>query len=460
MSGETLRVLVADDDINIGRVFQMALAASGCAVDVVPDGQQALARLWAEDYDVLLLDLEMPERDGMEVLRELKGWGLSTEVIILTGYGTVETAVEAMKLGAYDYITKPCKLDELWLLVQRAGERRRLVRENLLLRTRVAHHGRFPDIITQSPAMLAVLDMVAKVAPTDSPVLLQGETGTGKELVARAIHSHSAGREGPFIPVNCGAIPENMLESELFGHERGAFTGAHAQKPGLLEAADSGNLFLDEVGELPGPMQVKLLRAIETGAFFRVGGTREVRVKVRIISATNKDLEAEVAAGRVRQDLYFRLNMFSITLPALRERREDIPLLAAHFLQTGAAAGPKVISPACLSLLQRHAWPGNVRELKHVIHRALILAPGDVIEPDDLPQDLRPQAVAGGRPAPAQSLEAMEREHIQRVLRQVSGHRGRAAEILGVSPKTLYRKLLAYKLNAPKPPPAGPPSGV
>ncbi|HEV8662832.1 MAG TPA: sigma-54 dependent transcriptional regulator [Candidatus Methylomirabilis sp.] len=452
-----IRVLVADDERNFTQVLRMELGREGYAVDVAGNGREALTRLGASEYDVLLLDLKMPEVPGIEVLRELHSWEAGPEVIVLTGHATVPTAIEAMKLGAYDYLTKPCKTEELALLVRKAAEKRRLLRENRLLRARAERTEAFPHIVTQDPSMRAVLQMLVKIAPTDSAVLIQGESGTGKELVANAIHQQSGRKEGPFVVINCGALQETVLESELFGHEKGAFTGAVAAKPGLFELADGGTLFLDEIGEVSSAMQVRLLRVIETGRFFRVGGVRERSVDVRILSATNKDLRKAMEAGAFRQDLFYRVAMITVSLPPLRDRRGDIPLLVQHILEQQAALGRKGVSPEALELLTAYAWPGNVRELQHVLRRALILAPADRIGPEDLPLDLRIHADSpAANPPPVSgrltTLEDIEREHIVRVLTEVKGHRGRAAEILGIDPKTLYRKIRAYRITDPRKP--------
>jgi DNA-binding NtrC family response regulator len=453
-----IRVLVADDERNFTQVLKMELGREGYVVDVAVDGREALGRLGASEYDVLVLDLKMPEVPGMEVLREIRSWEAGPEVIVLTGHATVATAIEAMKLSAYDYLTKPCKIEELALLVRKASEKRRLLRENLRLRARVERSEAFPQIVTQDPAMRAVLEMLVKIAPTDSAVLIQGESGTGKELVANAIHQLSKRKDGPFVVINCGALQETVLESELFGHEKGAFTGAVAAKPGLFELADGGTLFLDEIGEVSPAMQVRLLRVIETGRFFRVGGVRERIVDVRILSATNKDLRKVVEAGTFRQDLFYRVAMITVSLPPLRDRRGDIPPLVQHILEQQAALGRKTVSPEALDLLTAYPWPGNVRELQHVIRRALILAPTDRIGPEDLPLDLRvrPGLLAPAAPAlpagPLTTLQELERQHIVRVLTEVKGHRGRAAEILGIDPKTLYRKIRAYRIPDPRRP--------
>jgi two-component system, NtrC family, response regulator HydG len=388
----------------------------------------------------------MPRREGIEVLRELAGSPEPPQVIVMTGFQEVSTAVEAMKLGAYDYLTKPAKIEELDILIRKAAEKAQLLRDNVALRAHAPGAAPFGGILTRSPRMQDVLRMIERVAPTDSSVLVLGESGTGKELVARALHERSPRAARPFVPIHCGALPREVLESELFGHEKGAFTGAVAAKPGLVELADGGTLLLDEIGEMEPDSQVKLLRALETGTFFRVGGTRPRRVDVRIVAATNRDLAEAMRRGEFRQDLYYRINTIAIALPPLRDRREDVALLARHFVESNAAYGVKRLSPAALAALEAYAWPGNVRELQHAIERAVILAKGDDIQPDDLP----PEIVSGGPAAttlPAGgSLEGMERQHIVSTLRQVSGHRGKAAALLEIDPKTLYRKILAYRI--------------
>ncbi len=442
----TIRVLVADDETNLRELLVRELGRKGHDVEGVADGEAALERLADGGYDVVVLDMKMPRREGIEVLRELAGSPEPPQVIVMTGFQEVSTAVEAMKLGAYDYLTKPAKIEELDILIRKAAEKGQLVRDNVALRAHAPGAAPFGGILTRSPRMQDVLRMIERVAPTDSAVLVLGESGTGKELVARALHERSLRAARPFVPIHCGALPREVLESELFGHEKGAFTGAVAAKPGLVELADGGTLLLDEIGEMEPDSQVKLLRALETGTFFRVGGTRPRRVDVRIVAATNRDLAEAMRRGEFRQDLYYRINTIAIALPPLRDRREDVALLARHFVESNAAYGVKRLSPAALAALEAYAWPGNVRELQHAIERAVILAKGDDIQPDDLP----PEIVSGG-PAtttvPAGgSLEGMERQHIVSTLRQVGGHRGKAAALLEIDPKTLYRKILAYHI--------------
>jgi DNA-binding NtrC family response regulator len=400
---------------------------------------KAIELLEKDDYDVMVLDLNLPGMNGMEVLQKVRLLELSTEVIVLTAHASVPAAIEAMKLGAYDFLTKPFEIEVLKVVVQKAGEKKNLLSENIHLKTQLRRQSETGGFITQDPRMIEILESVKKVALADFPVLIFGESGVGKELVAKAIHNCRKQNGCPFIPINCGAIAENMMESELFGHEKGAFTGAFDKKPGLLEIAHTGSLFLDEIGELTLPLQTKLLRVIETGSFFRVGGTKEVKVNVRFISATNKDLKQEVEKSRFRSDLYFRISTVVIQIPPLRERKEDIPLLLEYTLKRTPGFKSKKFTPEAVRVLSEYSWPGNVRELQNVIHRTLLLTKEDVVEPADLPGDLM-----GERKTHALRLEDVEKDHILEVLRKVGGQRRKAAEILDVDPKTLYRKLLEY----------------
>lgn len=449
-----IRVLIAEDEKNFARVLKTELGREGHITDVASDGRQALDKLKGEEFDVLVLDLKMPKLGGMDVLKEVRKSPLPPEVIILTGHGTIPTAVDAMKLGAYTYVTKPCKTAELNLLIRKAYEKQQILRENLYLKTRLGQEEPFPEIVTASPKIRRILEMLTKIAPTDSTVLISGESGTGKELIAKAIHEKSKRKDKPFLVINCGALQESILESELFGHEKGAFTGAHSAKPGLFEVADKGTLLLDEIGEISQAMQLKLLRVIETGKFFRVGSTRERQVAVRVLSATNRDLQEQVKTGKFREDLYYRVNVIPIHIPPLRERPEDIPVLTRYFLHLFAPLGKKTVSNDAMKFLTRYSWPGNIRELQHVLRRALILSPKDQIEAEDLPLDLQVSRVSPGTAASSGTLPTLgevEREHILRVLEQAQGHRGQAAQILGIDPKTLYRKLLIYRIPISEP---------
>jgi len=437
-----MKVLIADDDKNLRKVLRNELSGEDFEVDDAESGAKALDLLEKNGYDVLLLDLTMPGMGGMEVLKKIRAQEISTEVIILTGNATVTTAVEAMKLGAYEYLTKPFKMEELKVVIRKAFERKELLSENLVLRTQVKRQSENHEVITKNPAMIELLGTLRKLAESEFPVLVCGESGVGKELIAKAIHGASKRADGPFIPINCGAIPDNMLESELFGHEKGAFTGAFARKLGLLEIAHHGTLFLDEICELTLPLQGKLLRVIETGKFFRLGGVKETSVDVKFLSATNKDIKGEVERGYFRADLYYRISTLTLSVPPLRERPEDIPLLVHRQIKNNPAFRDKRFSDGALRILSEYPWPGNVRELQNVVHRTLLLSRNDVIEPYDLPADL-----VADLKVPGKRLEDVERDHILKVLKEVGGHRGKASEILGVDPKTLYRKLLSYGVS-------------
>jgi DNA-binding NtrC family response regulator len=442
-----IRVLVADDERNLRELIVRELGRRGHDVDGAADGASALERIREGSYDVVVLDMRMPQKEGIDVLRELGSIAEAPQVIVMTGFQDVSTAVEAMKLGAYDYLTKPTKIEELDVVVRKAAEKGQLLRDNVALRAHAPGAAPFAGILTGSTAMHEVLRMIERVAPTDSAVLILGESGTGKELVARAIHERSARAARAFVPIHCGALPREVFESELFGHEKGAFTGAVGMKPGLLELADGGTLLLDEIGEMEPDSQVKLLRAIETGTFFRVGGTRPRRVDVRLVAATNRDLAEAMRAGEFRQDLYYRINTITLSLPPLRERREDVALLALHFVEANATYGVKRLGAAALAVLEAYGWPGNVRELLHAIERAVILSKGDEIRPEDLPPEVRGGSGPTAPAASGASLEAIERQHIVTTLRQVGGHRGKAAALLAIDPKTLYRKILAYEIT-------------
>jgi DNA-binding NtrC family response regulator len=440
-----IRVLVADDERNLRELLVRELTRKGHAVVGVPDGQAALDRLDEEVPDVLLLDMKMPRVEGIGVLRALQGHPEAPQVIVMTGFQEVSTAVEAMKLGAYDYLTKPARIEELDILIRKAAEKGRLIRQNVAMRAQLDSGDPYGGIITTNAPMQEVLRVVDRVAPTDSPVLILGESGTGKELIARALHERSPRAAQAFVPIHCGALPREVLESELFGHEKGAFTGAVSAKPGLIELAEGGTLFLDEIGEMEPDSQVKLLRVLESHAFFRVGGTRRRTVDMRLVAATNRDLAEAIKANEFRQDLYYRINTITVSLPPLRERREDIRPLAQHFLEQNVEYGRKPLSAAALTCLEAYEWPGNVRELQHAIQRALILCAREEIEPQDLPAEIR-SGQSSSAPASG-SLEEMERHHITAMLRQVGGHRAKAAALLGIDPKTLYRKILGYGIS-------------
>ena len=436
---DAIRILVVEDDPSLSEVLVDELRATGHDTEGAGDIAQARERLRARDFDVVLLDLVLPDGRGTEVLRHVSEECLPTECIVLTGYAELQTAIEAMKLGAYDYLSKPVRMDEVEQLIRKAAEKARLRTENESLRLRLERLNRNSGIITDDPGMKSLLTTLDRVAGADLPVLVQGESGTGKELVARAVHERSPRFAQAFVALNCAAVPEGLLESELFGHEKGAFTGAIQRKPGLFELAHRGTLFLDEIGDLQAPLQAKLLRAVETGEVQRVGATRPVRLDVRIVAATNRELNKEVRDGRFREDLYFRLNGVTLKLPPLRERPRDVSLLATHFL-VSASGGRKSLSPTAIRKLESYTWPGNVRELMMVVKRAAVLARGEVLEPSDLPIDL---ASTGRRGAfkTGLTLAELEEQYIKTVLDEQGGHRGRTARALGIDAKTLYNKL-------------------
>jgi DNA-binding NtrC family response regulator len=385
MADETagIRMLVVEDDKALSEIVCEELRARGHMAVAAETVAEGLEQLKQSEFEVALVDLMLPDGSGIDILKKIAEEGLATEAIVLTGYATVDTAIQAMKLGAYDYVTKPARMEELEVLVAKAAEKSRLRRENSHLRRRLEGHSPADGIVTDDATMHELMATLERVAPSDLPVLIQGESGTGKELIARAVHRLSARNIQPFVAINCGAVPETLLESELFGHEKGSFSGALSRKPGLFEVADKGVLFLDEIGEVSPAVQVKLLRALETKEFFRVGGTRPVRTDVRVVSATNKNVKTEMQEGRFREDLYYRLNGVTIKLPPLRERKADIPLLARHFLDRYAAK--KKLTARAIEALQTYSWPGNVRELQMVMQRAAILTSSDTLDAPDLP---------------------------------------------------------------------------
>jgi DNA-binding NtrC family response regulator len=465
------RILIAEDEANLRMVLQKELERLGYRVQAAPDGDAALRRLEESNVDVLLCDINMPKIDGMEVLRRVHERPNPPEVIMLTGQATVETAVEAMKLGAYDYLTKPYSITELDVRVKQAAEKRRLRVDNLRLREQLARQSGLPEIVSVSDAMREAVRLVERVAPSEASVLITGESGTGKELIAHAIHRLSTRAEGSFIDINCAAFQESLLESELFGYEAGAFSGAKGRKLGLIELADGGTLFLDEVTELPAQLQAKLLRAIETRTFFRVGGVRKVEVNVRIVAATNRNLDSVVANESFRSDLLYRINGFQIDLAPLRERPEDIEPLARHLLKdVGGTTSPE-LEPPVLEALRAYSWPGNVRQLKNCLERAVILSNNGRVTINELPPEvLRPSVHTAAFPAAQPgagaefssgpgsftpsvsssptSLRDVERQQILAALEQTGWHRGKTAEILGISPSTLYRRLRDYNLES------------
>ena len=447
MKQKKVRVLIVDDEINFSSVVSEELTNEGFYVEQVSDGKDALKLLQQGEYDVVLLDINMPQLSGIDVLKKFQRDDLPPEFIMITGYASVQTAIEAMKLGAYDYITKPYRIEKLKTLIAKAWDKRRIRRENIILRTKLKEDDMVID--TKSPLLLEILEAARKIALTNAPVLISGESGTGKELMARFIHNSSQRANGPFIAFNSGAIPDSILESELFGYEKGAFTGAQTNKPGYFELADMGTLFLDEIGDISPSMQAKLLRSIETNRFFKVGGIKEIEVDIRVVAATNKDLKKETEAGRFRHDLYYRLAAMNIHLPPLRERKGDIPLLVEGFLEPGRDR--KKVDGEVMKRLMAYPWPGNVRELRNVIQRAVILCKGQTITIKDLPLELQnPSQTWWDEKISSSSLpplKILEKQHIKVVMQQVGGHKGKASRILGIDPKTLYRKIKEYGLE-------------
>jgi DNA-binding NtrC family response regulator len=442
-------VLVAEDEENLAQILTTFLRGRGHHVVCVGDGKAALQAVRDEAFDVALVDIVMPEMDGLETLRQLRVEADPPEVIIITGNGTVETAITAMKLGAYDFMAKPYRMAEIDVLVRRAWEKRQLARENRYLQARLSRVDATPEVITQYAPMHAVLSLVERVATTDSPVLITGESGTGKRLLARAIHRLS-GRVGPLVEADSTVVSESVLDVELFGHERGAFSNAVARRSGLIELAANGTLFIDEVGVLSPKLQSKLSRALEHGSFFRVGGTQKVDIAVRLVTSSNHDLEQAVRDSRFRDDLLYRLNVVTVSLPPLRERAVDIPVLAQHFLTQLAGPTAPVLTPDAIALLQTYPWPGNIRELRNVIERVVLLSrgTGQEIRAQDLPLATAPST--SRLPVGATvTLMDLERQHIDAVLAQTHWHQGNAAKLLGISSKTLYRKIREYGFQRP-----------
>jgi len=435
-------ILLIDDDATFSKVFSRELLRMDYEVGIVSAGHKGLEALGKRDYDIVLLDLCMPEVDGLTVLSSIKENHPETTVIMPTGYATVDTAIKSMKMGAFDYLTKPFRLDEVKLSIEKAMETKRLTESNVKLKQGLSERG-FSEMIGESKAMRKVFDLINKVAPLDSTVLLLGESGTGKELASRAIHRRSLRADEPFVLVDCGALQENLLESELFGHEKGAFTGAIKRKHGLFEAASGGTVFLDEIGDVSPSTQTKLLRVIETGEFRRLGSTETVQVDVRIVAATNRDLEKMVADGVFRQDLFYRLNVFHIRIPPLRERNGDILLLADYFLKKKSRFfnEPRNLSETAREVISNSDWPGNVRELENAIERAAILSDSPEIGLDHLPGSLTRSFSFSKRVGDYKTLVEIEDEYIRFILDKCGGNRGKAAAILGLDPKTIYRRL-------------------
>ena len=446
MPRERMNLIIVEDEADFRSTCAKWFTRKGHRVEEAEDGQEGLLKCKQKLFDVAVVDMNMPGLSGMELLERLKAENLETEVIILTGQATVETAVAAMKLGASDYLTKPFPLAELEQRCLMAFRRGELEKENRQLKTVLQQTRSVPAILGDSPPVKELLKLIERVAPTDKSVLIEGESGTGKELVARAIHEQSPRAEKPLVVINCGALPEQLAESEFFGHHKGAFTGAINDKPGLFEVADGGTLFIDEIGELPLMLQPKLLRILEDGILRRIGGHQEREVDVRIIAATNRHLDEEVEAGHFREDLLYRINTLTLDVPPLRERGEDIKLLLRHFLGEGWT-----IEPDCLDLLMHYAWPGNIRQLEHVVERGKILADENTLTIDDLPHEIvssRETATAQHRPGNhSLKLEDLEKAHVMEVLQQEKGNKSSAARKLGIHRRKLYRLIEKFEIN-------------
>lgn len=456
------RILVVDDDASLRRIVEYNLAEEGYAVATAGSGEEALAALEKAPFDLVVTDIKMPGLDGMDLLRRVKASAPETQVIVVTAFGTIEMAVEAMKAGAFEYVTKPFNRDELKLTVRKALRFQTLESENVRLKREVTRKFGFENIVGDSPPMQAVFRLVEKVADSDASVLLTGESGTGKELVAKAIHYRSRRAERPLLALNCAAIPRELLESELFGHKRGAFTGAVRDRSGRFEEARGGTLFLDEIGELPIDLQAKLLRALQEREVTPVGGNEVVKVDARILAATNRDLEEAVGEGRFREDLYYRLAVVPIHLPSLRERPDDIPLLVAHFLRALSGGKPVTVARDALAALTRHPWKGNVRELENTIERLLVLRESDTIRLEDLPEKIRSPARPAGAsgsgfsftfPPEGVALEDAERALILEALRRADWNQSRAAQLLRVPRHVLLYRM--EKFSIPRRPPEG-----
>jgi len=447
-----LEILIVDDDLAHRVMLKKLIGGWGYQMFEADDGAQAIDEVRRRSFDLILMDIRMAKVSGIEALEQIKQINPDIPVIIMTAYASVETAVSALKKGAYDYLTKPLDFDELQIAVARATEYRRLKKENEDLKRRLGERFDRQNIISQSPAMVRLLEMVEQVAPTQATVLIMGESGTGKEVIANAIHANSQRKESPFIKINCAALTETLLESELFGHEKGAFTGADKRREGKFVQADGGSIFLDEVSEMSQGMQVKLLRVLQERELTRVGGSDVIKVDVRVIAASNKDLRKEIREGRFREDLFYRLNVVALSVPPLRERPEDIPLLAQSFLKTFAQRNAKTLSgftPAALEKLMRYAWPGNVRELMNTVERAVVLSRSEWIDQGDLVFPMADQADSTGPVAFPQaagqlSLDEVERQSIMKALAACGGNKSEAARRLGITRKTLRKKLEKY----------------
>lgn len=444
------KILVVDDEPLIRRLLQEILEKEGYEISLAEDGVAASEQIKKESFEMVITDIRMPGMGGIELLEMVNQISPSTLVVAITAHGSIENAVEAMKKGAYDYLTKPITPHQIRLIIRRASQHKNLLEENKYLREEINEKYHFEELIGKSSQIESIYRMIARVASSKSTILIQGETGTGKELVARAIHYRSSCKNNPFIKVNCAALPSDLLESELFGHEQGAFTGAIKKKEGRFELADKGTLLLDEISETTTAFQVKLLRVLQKeGEFERVGGTRAIKADVRVIATTNQKLEKNVKEGKFREDLYYRLNVIPIFLPALRERKEDIPLLAHHFLRKyNRQNGAKIesISSQSLALMQDYNWPGNIRELENIIERAVVMTEGEVILPEYLSVKVSSEEEITSR-SEKMTLEEMERRLIKNTLQKMGGNRTRTAEMLGVTARTIRNKIKKYYLN-------------
>ena len=451
------KILVVDDEQSMTQFLSIVLRKEGYHVTAVSNGKDALERVKNDGYDVVITDIKMPGMDGIQLLNQIKKHDPSVPVVIMTAYASQQSAIDAVNHGAFQYLIKNAKNDEIKLVVRNALEMRKVRSENLFLKRELKKGHEEKTIIGSSDEMVRVFKMVDKVADSDATILIQGESGTGKELIAREIHYRSGKAQGPFVSINCGAIPRDLLESNLFGHVKGSFTGAVRDSAGLFQVAEGGTFFLDEVGDMPIATQVKLLRALQEREIIPVGGTQPVKIDCRLVAATNSDLEKEVAAGRFRADLFYRLNVIPIRLPALRQRRDDIPILVDHFLKRHAQNNnAKTVNKEAMDLLLRYDWPGNVRELENVMERALILDESGVIGPDDLPEKIRFGHSQRGSlviDTPTLTLDELEKEYILKVLNHTRWQKKRASEILGINASTLYRKLLGYGLDKGEPGP-------
>jgi DNA-binding NtrC family response regulator len=438
---EIVDLLIVDDDEDFRSTLARRFSQRGYRIQEAADGETALDRAARRQFHVAVVDLVMPGLSGLELLEKLKAGSPDCEVVMLTGQGTIETAVEAMKRGAHDFLTKPFPLAELEVVVQKALQQRQLRKENRQLKAVLQRSQPSSEILGRSPAIQEVLRLIERAGPTDKALLIQGESGTGKELVARALHRASRRADKPLVVINCAALPETLLESELFGHEKGSFTGAVSSKQGLFELADGGTLMIDEIGEMPGSLQAKLLRVLEDGSFRRVGSLKECRVDVRLLAATNRNMAEEVKAGRFREDLFYRINVMSLELPPLRKRSGDVPLLVEKFL------GPNwEIEPQAMQALEAYSWPGNIRQLINVIERAKILAEGTLVRWQDLPAEIR-EPSHDQHIGDSDKLEDMERAHVVEVLIREQGNKARAARALGINRRSLYRLLEKYRVT-------------